>query len=360
MNNESPNILVVGGTVAGMTAVIAAVEKGARATIVSRMPLIRSSDVVAGEGIAAVLNDSYGDSVDQHVRDTLNATGDGADEGFVRRVCERAPVLVRFLARAGVLFNRTTEGHLERIKTAGHTRSRTVRVDDATGQHVVRVLEEQIRRYEANDLIDRQEYCVPLSPVFDEDNRCRGVVVMKRNNHTCVALKADAVVLADDECAGLGSEPRRAGIFAAGSCLEGCQRARSLSGNFLAAKLVSGADAGEAACSYVAGLATRADELGESLFERAGDREEKSNKTLLDRTEGENPYVLADELKAIMDRWTSGDRDVGALENLAARTENIQLPDSSQWWNDSLVFARDLQNKIALVLKSLKSFSTSY
>jgi len=362
MSENRKNIIVVGGTVAGMTAAVAAVEHGARVTIVSRIQLIRSSDAAVDEGISAVLNGSYGDSVEQHVSDTLNAAGSVADEGFVRRVCESVPSFVRFLARAGVLFNRTTEGNLDQIKMSGHARPRTVRVDDSTGQHVVRVLEEQVRCCEAKDLVERKEYLVPLSTVDDEENRCRGVVAMRRDNHACLALKADAVILADDGYSGLYGEARRTprgletgsdcmttipGLFAAGSCADGVECIKVLGGNALAAKLVSGADAGEAACEYIDGLTIHADELGESLFERACDREEKCNKAFLDRTEGENPYVLADEFKAWKDKWTKGERDVEALENILVRAENVQLPDSSNWWNDSLIFARDLKNEIA-------------
>ena len=358
MDNTQSQVLVVGGTIAGMTAAIAAAESGAHVTIVSSIPLIRSSDVTLGDGIAAVLQpEAYNDSVEQHVRDIVSA---GCDEQRARQLRERAPVFVRFLARAGVLFNRTTEGHLEQTQTAGHTKPRTVRVDDVTGQHVVRVLEEQVRRCEAKGMVERKEYFVPLSFVFDEENSCRGLVVMERANHACTALKADAIIMTIDGYTGLYGEARNTpcglvidndhmttlqGLFAAGGCACGMQ---ALSGNIIAAYLVGGADAGESACSYVADLATHADELGASLFERVCDREEKYHKELLDRTEGENPYVLADELNTVMEKWTSGERDVEVLENLVARVEKMQLPDSSQWWNDSLVFARDLENQITL------------
>jgi len=138
-----------------------------------------------------------------------------------------------------------------------------------------------------------------------------------------------------------------AGFFAAGSCTDECMGVSALSDNILAANLVSGAGAGESACSYVSGLTTHADELGESLFERACDREEKYNKGLLDRSEGENPYVLADEFKVWREKWVAGERDEEALESIASRLEKAQLPDSSQWWNDSLIFTRDLMNQIA-------------
>lgn len=366
MSEDKRNIVVIGGTIAGMTAAVAAAATDARVTIVSRIPLVRSSDVAIDEGIAAVLNGSYGDSVDQHVRDTLNAAGGSADEKFAHRVCEGAPTFVRFLVRAGVLFNRTTEGNLYQAKASGHTIPRVVGVDDATGQHVVRVLEEQVRRCEAKELVERKEYLVPLSIVYDEEDRCRGVVAMQRDNHACLALKADAVILADEGSATLYGDARRTskglvtgddcmttvkGLFAAGSCTDAVENIKVLSGNAIAAKLVSGADAGEAACNYVDGLTTHADELGESLFERACDREEKYNKALLERSEGENPYVLADELKDWMNKRASGERDSQALEKLAARAERVQLPDSSQWWNDSLVFTRDLRNEIARASK---------
>ena len=186
MSEHHNNILVVGNTMDAITAAIAAAEKGAHVTIVSRQPLLRSPDVTQNDGIAAVLNAT--DSIDQHVSDSINHASGTLSEHAVRRICERAPLFVRFLARAGVLFNRTTEGHLAQVQAEGHTQPRTVHADDVTGQQVVRILEEQVRRLETKGLVERKEYCVPLSFIVDVEGQCRGMVIMSRTNLACSAL----------------------------------------------------------------------------------------------------------------------------------------------------------------------------
>ncbi len=133
------DVLVVGAGAAGLRAAIRAGED-AQVIVLSKGELSDSNTYQAQGGLAAVIDSA--DSVESHVRDTLE-TGCGlADEQVVRHVVSAAPQQIEQMRRWGVPFD-TEGGELSLGREGGHHAHRIVHADgDATGRALADVLVE--------------------------------------------------------------------------------------------------------------------------------------------------------------------------------------------------------------------------
>jgi L-aspartate oxidase len=136
------DVLVIGGGVAGLRAAIAAADSCA-VMVLAKQKLEESNTAEAQGGVAVAL--SKGDSVELHVRDTLE-TGMGlSEEETVRTVVREGPERVKELVEWGAKFDRT-DGEFEFTTEGGHSVARIVHAHgDATGAEIARVLMEHAR-----------------------------------------------------------------------------------------------------------------------------------------------------------------------------------------------------------------------
>ena len=140
--------LVIGGGAAGMSAAIAASGHG-EVILASKGPLARSNTAWAQGGIAGVL--ASDDTVEAHVRDTMEAGAGLCDERMVRFVCERGPAVLRGLLANG--FNADPDsnrpGRPDLAREGGHSARLIIHAQgDATGAELARCLDETARRSE--------------------------------------------------------------------------------------------------------------------------------------------------------------------------------------------------------------------
>ena len=110
----APKIIVVGGGLAGLSAVIKIAEMGGEVDLFSIVPVKRSHSVCAQGGINAAKNlKGEGDSTWIHFDDTIYGGDFLANQPPVKAMCEAAPGVIDLLDRMGVPFNRTPEGLLD-------------------------------------------------------------------------------------------------------------------------------------------------------------------------------------------------------------------------------------------------------
>lgn len=87
------------------------VEAGIPVDLFSVVPVKRSHSVCAQGGINAALDTKgEGDSVWEHIDDTIYGGDFLANQNMVARMCEAAPSIINLFDRMGVMFNRTPEG----------------------------------------------------------------------------------------------------------------------------------------------------------------------------------------------------------------------------------------------------------
>ena len=135
------DFLVLGSGIAGLFFALRVAEHG-RVGVVTKKRAADSATNWAQGGIAAV--QAQDDSVEDHVRDTLEAGAGLCREPVVRFVVEQGPAMIEALVKLGVQFDRA-EGAaggsaFELGREGGHTRRRILHHRDTTGQEIERVL----------------------------------------------------------------------------------------------------------------------------------------------------------------------------------------------------------------------------
>src|ERR1700678_2547599 len=193
----APKIIVVGGGLAGLAAVIKIAEAGGNVDLFSIVPVKRSHSVCAQGGINAAKNlKGEGDTTAQHFDDTIYGGDFLANQTPVKAMCEAAPPIIDLLNRMGVPFNRTPEGLLDFRRFGGTLYHRTAFAGATTGQQLLYALDEQVRRYESEGKVKKYEGWEFLSAVLDGQGVTRGITAMDLRSMEVRAFPADAVILA--------------------------------------------------------------------------------------------------------------------------------------------------------------------
>jgi len=191
-----PRIIVVGGGLAGLAAVIKIAEAGGQVDLFSIVPVKRSHSVCAQGGINAAKNlKGEGDTTDKHFDDTIYGGDFLANQTPVKAMCEAAPGIIDLLDRMGVPFNRTPEGLLDFRRFGGTLYHRTAFAGATTGQQLLYALDEQVRRHEAGGLVKKYEGWEFLSAVLDSRGVARGITALNLRTMELRSFAADAIIL---------------------------------------------------------------------------------------------------------------------------------------------------------------------
>jgi succinate dehydrogenase / fumarate reductase flavoprotein subunit len=152
------------------------------------------------------------------------------------------------------------------------------------------------------------------------------------------------------------------GLYAAGECDFAYHGANRLGANSLLSTSFSGRLAGDSVAAYIKGLGRHCDETPERAYEAERKRQEDKNRAIMVREGGENPFALHRETGEVMrghvfvERSNEGlDEALEALKKLKERSRKIALDDHSSWANQSLSWARQVQDMIVLAEVIAKS-----
>src|ERR1035441_6644280 len=192
----APRIIVVGGGLAGLSAVIKIAEAGGTVDLFSIVPVKRSHSVCAQGGINAAKDlKGEGDTVYKHFDDTVYGGDFLANQTPVRDMTARAPAIIDLLDRMGVPFNRTHEGLLDFRRFGGTLYQRTAFAGTTTGQQPLYALDEQVRRHESDGKVKKYEGWEFLSAVLDANGVCRGICALDLRSMEVRTFPADAVIV---------------------------------------------------------------------------------------------------------------------------------------------------------------------
>ncbi len=190
-------VVVVGGGLAGLMAAMKLAEAGNKVKLFSLVPVKRSHSVCAQGGINGAVNlRGEGDSPFLHFEDTITGGDFLNHQPPVMNMAERAPAIIYLLDRMGVPFNRTSEGLLSFRRFGGTLKHRTAYAGATTGQQLLYALDEQVRRWEVQGLVEKYEGWEFLGIVKDEQGRCRGITAQNLRTMEIQAFAADAVTIA--------------------------------------------------------------------------------------------------------------------------------------------------------------------
>ncbi len=192
------DVLILGSGAAGLSCALH-LPAGLRVAILSKNAVDEGSTQWAQGGIAAVMD--AGDSVENHIHDTLDAGVGLPDPLVVERIAREAPQLMDWLQRLGMPFTRE-QGKLHLTREGGHSHRRVAHAHDATGAALETTLLHAARarktltlldNHTAIDLITTQRLGLTQTP---EDNRCVGVYALNRSSGHIETLRAHCIVLA--------------------------------------------------------------------------------------------------------------------------------------------------------------------
>jgi L-aspartate oxidase len=169
------DVLVIGGGVAGLRSAIAAAEGGAEVLLLTKDTIDESNTWYAQGGIAAVLQPL--DSVESHVKDTLDVGVGLCDEKNVRIVIEEGPKRVLELLGWGAQFDKKQGNPYDLAfgLEGGHSFARILHAyGDATGKELAQTLIRTVRNKESVRISERS---FAIDFITDE-GRCVGVLAM--------------------------------------------------------------------------------------------------------------------------------------------------------------------------------------
>lgn len=135
--------MILGSGAAGLSAALAA-RPVRDVVLVTKDTLDAGSTNWAQGGLAAVLDPA--DSLDNHVRDTLDAGAGLCDEDAVRTLVNEAPTAIRYLMQLGAAFDAGAIEGVALTREGGHSHRRIVHAGgDQSGAEVQRTLDESVR-----------------------------------------------------------------------------------------------------------------------------------------------------------------------------------------------------------------------
>jgi succinate dehydrogenase / fumarate reductase, flavoprotein subunit len=145
------------------------------------------------------------------------------------------------------------------------------------------------------------------------------------------------------------------GIYAAGECEYQYHGANRLGANSLVSCIFGGGIAGPAAVKYARNLEKGAASTEASVFDRERQRQEEKNQALLSQDGTENPLTIWKEMGELMTEHVTVTRinknleaTLHKLRELHDRFRRINLSDRTKWSNQTLNFARELENMLIL------------
>jgi len=204
--------IVLGSGIAGLTFALKVAPRG-RVAIITKKNRAESNTNYAQGGIAAVT--SKEDSVEMHVRDTLEAGAGLCKEDVVRTIVQEGPARIAELIRLGMKFSErevpSAPGvhELDLGKEGGHSKRRILHAKDVTGREIERGLlsavaaQTRIEMFEnhlAIDLITTGKFGQRGGAGSGSANRCIGVYVLNKKTGMVETFSAGTVLLATGGC----------------------------------------------------------------------------------------------------------------------------------------------------------------
>ena len=147
MMNMTYNAIVIGSGISGLyTALKLNQNSNSGVLLVTKSTLGESNSYYAQGGMVAVLKDNKKDSIESHIRDTLNAGAGLNETETVKFISESSDKVVHDLLNFGVDFDRDENGNFKLTKEAAHSVNRILHSGgDATGREIEKALVKSVK-----------------------------------------------------------------------------------------------------------------------------------------------------------------------------------------------------------------------
>ena len=180
------DVLIIGGGGAGAAAALLAQESGADVVLATKLRFGDANTMMAQGGIQAA--DKENDSPALHYLDVMGGGGFVNDPDLVEALVIDAPMVIAWLERLGVMFEKTPEGEMVTIHGGGTSRKRMHFARDYSGAEIMRVLRDEVRN---RDHIRVIEFAPAIELIMNTRGECAGAILqnLETNEHWLVRAK---------------------------------------------------------------------------------------------------------------------------------------------------------------------------
>ena len=191
-------VVIIGAGLAGLTVALN-LASHCRVTVLAKRGLDEGATAWAQGGIVGVLGQD--DSVESHVKDTLDAGAGLVDEHTARYIAQASSSAIEWLVAQGVPFSEDPQGPLglHLTREGGHAVRRIAHAADATGKAIHDALMDKARNHPHIDLRERWMALDLITTRHLKRSgpaRCHGVYALDMDHRRVETLEAQAVVLA--------------------------------------------------------------------------------------------------------------------------------------------------------------------
>ncbi|MFO7741146.1 MAG: FAD-dependent oxidoreductase [Anaerolineae bacterium] len=189
---DETDVLIIGGGGAGASAALLAQEKGAQVIVATKLRFGDANTMMAQGGIQAA--DRPNDSPAIHYLDVIGGGHFTNDPDLVEALVTDAPLVIDWLERLGMMFDKEPDGTMVERHGGGTSRMRMHSARDYSGAEIMRTLRDEVRNRE--DDIRVIEFCAAVELVLDDNGHVAGAIVMNLETEAYSYIKAKAVVMA--------------------------------------------------------------------------------------------------------------------------------------------------------------------
>jgi succinate dehydrogenase / fumarate reductase flavoprotein subunit/L-aspartate oxidase len=186
------DVLVIGGGGAGTSAALLAGEQGAKVILVTKLRHGDANTVMAEGGIQAATQEV--DSPYYHYLDVIGGGHFTNTPELVAALTHDAPLVIEWLERLGMMFDKNPDGRLRVRHGGGTCRKRMHSAGDMTGSEIMRVLRDEARNRE--EQISVIEFAAAVEILKDSDGRAAGALFYNMETEEYFAIRAKATVIA--------------------------------------------------------------------------------------------------------------------------------------------------------------------
>lgn len=197
MKYSEYSVVVIGSGAAGLYAALKIsqqIELPDGILLLTKSNLGESNSMYAQGGIVGVLHQNPTDSIESHVKDTLNAGANLNDVSAVEYISQASDEVVNDLMDCGVNFDKDSSGNLTFTLEAAHSKRRILHAGgDATGKGITEAL---CKRINEDNNITVTQNSIAVEVLVDSDQECKGIIVYNELTGEHEIVYTSALVLA--------------------------------------------------------------------------------------------------------------------------------------------------------------------
>ncbi len=186
-------VLIIGGGGAGAAAALCAqdAERGVDVVLATKLRFGDANTMMAQGGIQSA--DKENDSPAQHYLDVMGGGGFTNDPDLVEALVMDAPMVIAWLERLGVMFEKTPEGEMVTSHGGGTSRKRMHFARDYSGAEIMRVLRDEVRN---RDHIRVIEFAPAIELVMNVRGECAGAILQNLETGEHLLIHAKTTIIA--------------------------------------------------------------------------------------------------------------------------------------------------------------------